>query len=77
MFEIDKPFRKPPKPEVIKRKCVRCHGTGRATCRSCGGKGDMPTSRDALGRAQFVRCRSCYGNKTCRCVSCAGTGWIV
>ena len=77
MFEIDRPVRRPSKTEVIKRKCVRCHGTGRATCRTCGGKGEMSTSRNALGHMQFCRCRSCHGTKTTRCVSCAGVGWMV
>ena len=62
------------KPEVVQRRCYRCHGTGRAPCQGCGGSGRMTTSRDALGNVQAARCPQCYGNKVSRCRTCGGTG---
>lgn len=74
MFQQERPYRKP-KDEPFKRRCHRCHGTGRVTCRSCGGRGKTATSRSALGEPAYITCTSCYGNKQSRCITCAGVGF--
>jgi len=74
MYQQERIYRKP-KEQEFKRRCHRCHGTGRCTCRSCGGTGRTATSRSALGEPQYIRCTSCYGNKLTRCQTCAGVGF--
>lgn len=78
MLELERPEyrRKTKTEEPYKRRCFRCHGTGRCQCRSCGGSGDTITSRDVMGKPLMARCRACYGNRFTRCVSCAGVGFI-
>ena len=46
--------RKKPKPDP-KRRCHRCHGSGQATCVTCGGQGRVLKGKDRLGREYWIR----------------------
>jgi len=59
----------------VKRRCHRCHGTGRAPCQICGGTGRVLKGTDINGYPQFQRCEGCFGNKTTRCSACGGEGF--
>lgn len=59
----------------VKRKCHRCHGSGRAPCQICGGSGQVAQGRDDRGGPKFGRCEGCFGTKTRRCLMCSGTGF--
>ncbi len=73
MIQFERPYRRP-KSEPVKRRCHRCHGSGRSACQSCGGTGKVVTSRSALGGPEWSRCTACFGNKTRRCPNCGGEG---
>ncbi len=75
MWELERPYKKP-KPEPIKRRCHRCHGSGRCNCQSCGGTGKVVTSRDVMKGPQWGRCTGCFGNKARRCPNCGGDGFL-
>lgn len=76
MIEFERKYRAP-KAEPVKRRCHRCHGSGRSTCPSCGGQGRIVTSRNPLAGPEYTRCSACFGNKTRRCSTCAGEGLMV
>ncbi|MDW4549005.1 hypothetical protein R5H32_06550 [Defluviimonas sp. D31] len=59
----------------MKRRCHRCHGTGRVPCTICGGKGEVPRGMDHRGNPHFDRCTGCFGIKVSRCPSCRGDGF--
>ncbi|SMC12344.1 hypothetical protein ROA7745_02169 [Roseovarius aestuarii] len=61
----------------IKRRCHRCHGSGRAPCEICGGKGEVPQGKDAYGNQKTGRCSGCFGSRTRRCATCNGEGFFL
>jgi len=66
-----------PKPaQHVKRRCHRCHGTGRADCPICNGSGKVVQGTDVNGNPQFGPCSGCFGLKHTRCSVCAGEGFI-
>lgn len=67
--------RKKPKADP-KRRCHRCHGTGRAPCGSCGGQGRVLTGKDRLGHPVHGQCNACYGTRTRKCNNCSGEGFV-
>ncbi len=60
----------------VRRRCHRCHGSGRAPCQICRGTGQVVTGTDARGRQTFDRCGGCFGVKTTRCPTCGGEGFL-
>jgi DnaJ-class molecular chaperone len=62
-------------PPYVKRRCPRCHGTGRAPCQFCSGSGQTVKGRDAFGKAIYDRCVGCFGTKVRRCATCGGEGF--
>lgn len=59
----------------VRRRCHRCHGSGRTPCLICGGRGEVLKSTDARGRPVYDRCGGCFGLKTMRCGTCGGEGF--
>ena len=59
----------------VKRRCHRCHGTGRAPCQFCNGSGQVAKGRDKFGNALFERCVGGFGTKSRRCTVCGGEGF--
>ena len=60
----------------VKRRCHRCHGSGRAPCQICGGTGQVMMGTDGQGKPRFDRCNGCFGIKTTRCSACGGDGFL-
>ena len=60
----------------VKRRCHRCHGSGRAPCQICNGSGQVRKGNDRQGRPHFERCEGCFGLKTTRCRVCSGEGFV-
>ncbi len=59
----------------VRRRCHRCHGSGRAPCPICGGTGQVMTGTDRQGKPRFDRCSGCFGLKNTRCSHCGGEGF--
>lgn len=59
-----------------RRRCHRCHGSGRAPCRICAGKGEVMLGTDGQGRPRFGPCTGCMGLKHTRCSQCGGEGYV-
>lgn len=58
------------------RRCHRCHGSGRAPCTICNGKGQSVKGRNLEGLPIFGQCEGCVGLKTSRCTSCGGERFL-
>ncbi len=69
------PRKHPPQKDAIKRRCHRCHGSGRAPCPICSGRGEVMQGTDVNGAPIFGQCEGCYGLKHVRCAHCSGEGW--
>ncbi len=59
----------------VKRRCHRCHGSGRYPCQICRGTGQVVKGTDARGNQILDRCGGCFGIKTVRCPMCGGDGF--
>jgi DnaJ-class molecular chaperone len=59
----------------VKRRCHRCHGSGRVPCAICRGSGQVVKGVDMRGRQILDRCGGCFGLKTSRCPTCGGEGF--
>ncbi|MDH5799144.1 MAG: hypothetical protein OEZ19_11305 [Paracoccaceae bacterium] len=75
------PYQHPGRPkkkdeEIVKRRCHRCHGSGRMACTICGGQGRIQTSKDIYGKPIMTRCNGCFGTRAVRCTTCAGEGFM-
>lgn len=59
-------------------KCVRCKGTGKIVCPSCGGYGKIPNENHYLADTswgfRYVTCRECYGIGKRNCPVCNRIG---
>ena len=62
--------------DVLKIRCHRCRGAGRAPCETCRGTGEVFRSVDVRGRAHHDRCTGCFGTRTHRCAICGGEGFV-
>lgn len=71
-----KPAHKPVKTPEPKRRCHRCHATGRMHCPICMGKGQVMQGMDTNGCPKFIQCAGCFGLKTARCSVCSGEGFL-
>lgn len=60
----------------IKRRCHRCHGSGRTPCQICRGTGQVVRGTDMRGKQILDRCGGCFGLKTTRCPTCGGDGYV-
>ena len=60
----------------VKRRCHRCHGSGRAPCQICNGSGQVLIGTDGQGKPRFDRCSGCFGVRTKRCTACGGEGFM-
>jgi len=60
---------------LVKQRCHRCHGSGRAKCPICNGTGEVAQGADDNGNPKFGRCAGCFGLKTMRCPVCNGEGF--
>lgn len=65
----------PDKTPPIKRRCHRCHGSGRTPCQICRGTGQVVRGADLRGKQILDRCGGCFGLKTTRCPTCGGDGF--
>ena len=60
----------------VKRRCHRCHGSGRSPCQICNGAGQVATGKDVYGKAKYSNCGGCFGLKVSRCSTCNGEGFV-
>ena len=68
---------RPGKPtQDVKRRCHRCHGTGRSSCPICNGSGEVAKGTDVNGNPIFGQCTGCFGLKHTRCSVCSGEGYV-
>jgi hypothetical protein len=56
------------------KRCLACGGSGKRSCSSCSGRGDVYTPNATPTTAAYLRCSSCSGTGNTTCYSCGGRG---